>query len=120
MKLVHNYHAFGKLNFQSKQVCPYCKTNEMEVIGNPQDHFITCTRSSPYKHNLIATITKELTRIKTPPKIRKVIVENITNLYYNELLTEDKEYQEFIDEQTKIGWRHLIRGRLSMKLEEII
>ena len=98
MKLVHNYHVFGKLNFQSKRIFPYCKTNEMEVIGNPQDHFITCTRSSLNKHNRIATITKELTRIKTPPKVRKVIVGNIIKLYHNELPTEDKEYQEFIDE----------------------
>ena len=121
LKLVHNHLAFGKINFESKMVCPYCEINEKKVCGIAQDHFMCCARSNKYKRERINRLTEELGTIGTTPTLKKLLVENVIRFYNNDGTTPQSGiYATELKEQFIIGWRHFMRGRVTKKFYNIM
>ena len=121
LKLIHNHLAFGKINFESKVICPYCAQNEKEVSGIAQDHFMCCARSNKQQRERINRLTEALGTIGTTPTLKKLLVENVIRFYNNDVPTLPSGiYATALTAQSAIGWRHFMRGRVTHKFFDIM
>ena len=78
------------------------------------------------KTKRIATVMKLLQKWHTPPQLKNKIIENLRTLYEMEPILESlslhsteteqtsDSFKKVLASQTEIGWKHFIRGRISI------
>jgi hypothetical protein len=80
--------------------CGLC--NEIETT----DHLFECSGRTGWREQLYRDLFKYLTKHQTSPVLKKVIMQGLRW----EFEGHSPEFELEIENQTRIGWRHLIRG----------
>ena len=123
-RYIHHRLLSGRMMFDLKHRCPYCRLLPDSTTDN--DHFLTCIHSRLQKDTRIKTLTIRLDRLNTPPQLRNMIFHHVNNYYNNDILPEltttptNLILDDCINKQTIIGWRHVIRGRLTLSFHPIL
>jgi hypothetical protein len=111
-----------KYNNAVSDKCPSCKT-----CVETHHHLLHCYTISraTIKDNAYDQLDQFLSNEKhTPTSIRTIFVNRFKSECSTELPSAEHDLQDSIqqacDEQSKIGWEHLIQGRISIKWEDII
>ena len=116
LKYIHRWLPSGSKSFGQNLGCNYC---EGDGEHHDHDHFITCAFSIGRKEERIQTITNKLNVLLTPPDVSEGIINGIWSFYNNTMeINETQAKNKAISEQTRIGWEHFCRGRVSKKLTE--
>ena len=110
----------GKIQFTLEHTCPYC--HQTQTNKTPHDHFLLCNDQKINKTTRIEKVRFILSKLHTPPKIKQIILTNISSYYNNFIETKSPiinneqytiEEQPIINKQNAIGWDHFVRCRIT-------
>ena len=117
-KFIHYYLPVGKLNFTITSKCPYCGEKENSLFPHhQQDHFMCCSKMTEPRRQRINTLKQKLLNIKTRASLTRLIIEMLQKFYGDNIsISCPPEYIQFYNEQQKIGFNQIARGRISKSL----
>jgi hypothetical protein len=112
--------------YQTSVLCPCCN-QQVETLS----HVFTCQSTTTTAHRTIAqtTLTKALETLQTPKKIIDTFLHGLSHWeqqqidpdhtcilpFTGSVIPSDCHIVQAYQEQTKIGWEHFLRGRISLK-----
>ena len=119
IRFMHHQLPTGKMQFTAPYPCPYC--TQIFDQSSEHDHFLLCKKPIQDKEKRIEKLEETMKKLHTPPSIITVILTNVSKYYKILPINNIEPLKQTLSEETNlclqkqnvIGWKQLIRGRIS-------
>jgi hypothetical protein len=106
----------GRAHPEQQQVCLLCETE-----AETNTHYLECNHPEATKYwtDSIPKLKEMMKKRNTDPVLQELLISAVTEWRTTESPEPTKyiprKYRAMFEEQTQIGWTHVLKGRLSIK-----